>query len=66
MIAFLPFPTFLVGHDEPNPLSVIIYAGTLFVASAMEIVLFRHAHRNELLAVPLTEPVYRFGVLESM
>jgi uncharacterized membrane protein len=66
VIAFLPFPTFLVGHYESNPLSVITYASRLFVASAMEIELFRHAHRHDLLTTRLSEPVYRFGVLESM
>jgi hypothetical protein len=45
---------------------VITYASRLFVASAMEIELFRHAHRHDLLTTRLSEPVYRFGVLESM
>jgi uncharacterized membrane protein len=65
-IAFLPFPTALLGNYFENPLSVAIYAGAVAVVSGMEVVQFRHAHRHGLLARPLTPEVFRWGVLLSL
>jgi uncharacterized membrane protein len=65
-IAFLPFPTALLGQYFENPLSVAIYAGAVAIVSGMEVVQFRHAYRNQLLARPLTPEVYRWGVLMSL
>jgi uncharacterized membrane protein len=44
-VAFLPFPTALLGEYFDNPLSVVIYAVNVALVSGMEVVLFRHAHR---------------------
>jgi uncharacterized membrane protein len=44
-IAFLPFPTALLGEYFENPLSVVIYAANVGIVSGMEVVLFRHAGR---------------------
>jgi TMEM175 potassium channel family protein len=65
-IAFLPFPTALLGEYFENPLSVTIYAINVAVVSGMEVVLFRHAYRNGLLQRDLPRPVYRYGVLMSL
>jgi uncharacterized membrane protein len=65
-VAFLPFPTALLGKYFENPLSVAIYAGAVALVSGMEVVLFRHAHRRGLIARPLTAEVYRWGVLASL
>jgi uncharacterized membrane protein len=65
-IAFLPFPTALFGTFFENPLAFAIYAVAVAVVSGMEVVLFRHAYRRNLLARPLTEDVYRFGVKASL
>ena len=48
-VAFLPFPTSLVGGHEDNPVSVILFALTMAVVSAMETVLFVSAHRQGLI-----------------
>jgi uncharacterized membrane protein len=65
-VAFLPFPTALLGSYFENPLSVAIYAGAVAIVSGMEVVLFRHAYRRGLLDRPLTAEVYRWGVLTSL
>jgi uncharacterized membrane protein len=65
-IAFLPFPTALLGEYFENPLSVAIYATNVGIVSAMEVALFRRAYRANLLRQRLTPEVYRFGVMASL
>ncbi len=65
-IAFLPFPTALLGEYFSNPLSVVIYAVAVAVVSGMEVVLFRHAYRAGLLRRQPSTEVYRFGVMASL
>src|SRR5919108_220549 len=65
-IAFLPFPTVLLGTYFENPLSVTVYAVTVAIVSGLEVVLFRHAHRARLLTEAMPEDVYRWGVLQSL
>ena len=65
-IAFLPFPTALLGTYFSNPLSIVIYAVSVGIVSGMEVVLFRHAYRNDLLQTQLTPEVYRYGVIASL
>jgi uncharacterized membrane protein len=36
-IAFLPFPTALLGEYFENPLSIVIYAVNVGIVSAMEV-----------------------------
>ena len=65
-IAFLPFPTALLGEYFSNPLSIVLYAINVGIVSGLEVVLFRHAYRNELLRQKPTPEVYRFGVIASL
>jgi uncharacterized membrane protein len=65
-IAFLPFPTALLGEYFDNPLSVVLYAVTVAIVSGMEVVLFTRAQRQGLLARTLPQDVYRFGVIGSL
>jgi uncharacterized membrane protein len=65
-IAFLPFPTALLGEYFENPLSVAIYATNVGIVSGMEVVLFRRAYRANLLRRRLTPEVYRYGVFASL
>jgi uncharacterized membrane protein len=65
-VAFLPFPTALLGQYFENPLSVAIYAGAVAIVSGMEVVLFRHAYRRRLLTRPITPEVYRWGAMMSL
>jgi TMEM175 potassium channel family protein len=65
-IAFLPFPTALLGTYFENPLSIAIYAVNVAAVSGMEVVLFGHAQRRGLLERQLPPDVYRFGVMMSL
>ena len=65
-IAFLPFPTALLGTYFENPLSVVIYAAAVGIISGMEVVAFRHAYRAGLLERAISPQVYRWGVLNSL
>ncbi len=65
-VAFLPFPTALLGEYFENPLSITIYATNVAAVSGMEVVLFRHAHRRELFRRRLMPDVYRWGALMSL
>jgi uncharacterized membrane protein len=60
LIAFLPFPTALVGAYEEEPVTVVIYAVTLSAASAMEFVMFLWTVRRDLMIEPLTRAGVRF------
>jgi uncharacterized membrane protein len=65
-IAFLPFPTALLGEYFSNPLSVVIYAVNVAIVSGMEVVLFSWAQNHDLLAKKLPSDVYRFGAAMSL
>jgi uncharacterized membrane protein len=65
-VAFLPFPTAVLGDYFENPLSITIYAVNVAAVSGMEVVLFRHAYRQKLFRRPLTPPVYRWGAAMSL
>jgi uncharacterized membrane protein len=65
-IAFLPFPTALLGEYFENPLSVAIYATNVGIVSAMEVALLSRAYRADLLQQRLTPDIYRFGVVASL
>jgi uncharacterized membrane protein len=64
-IAFLPFPTDLLGTYFENPLSVAIYAVNVAIVSGLEVVLFRHAHRRGMFQELMPEEIYRWGVIQS-
>jgi uncharacterized membrane protein len=65
-IAFLPFPTALLGEYFDNPLSIVVYAFAVAAVSGMEVVLFRHAHRNGLMHDKMPEDVYRWARMLSL
>jgi uncharacterized membrane protein len=65
-IAFLPFPTALLGTYFENPLSVSLYAVMVAIVSGLEVVLFRHAHLRGLLSEEMPADVYRWGVIGSL
>ena len=64
-VAFMPFPTDLLGTYFENPLSVAIYAVNVAIVSGLEVVLFRHAHRRQIMRERLPEDVYGWGVFSS-
>jgi uncharacterized membrane protein len=65
-IAFLPFPTALLGDYLHNPIAVSAYALAVAAVSALEVVLFRCAYRGGLLRRPPPPHVYRWAVRASI
>jgi uncharacterized membrane protein len=65
-IAFLPFPTALLGEYFENPLSIAIYAVNVAIVSGMEVVLFAWAQNHDLLRRKLPSDVYRYGTAMSL
>jgi uncharacterized membrane protein len=65
-VAFLPFPTALLGNFFENPLSIAVYAVAVAIVSGMEVVLFRHAHRAGLMFRPMPADVYRWSSAMSL
>lgn len=64
-IAFVPFPTDLMGTYFSNPLSISIYAVTIAIISGLEVVMLRHAHVAGLMHTRMPGPVYRWAVIQS-
>ena len=64
-IAFLPFPTGVLGNYFDNPISVASYGLSIAIVSGMEVVLFRRAYRAGLLVREMPASVYRWGVVMS-
>ena len=65
-IAFLPFPTALLGSFFENPLAFGLYAVAVAVVSGMEVVLFRHAYRSGLIRKRMPAEIYRWGTWMSL
>lgn len=65
-IAFLPFPTALLGNFFDNPLAFSIYAVAVAAVSGMEVVMFRKARRANLLRRRMPDDVYRWGAMQSL
>jgi uncharacterized membrane protein len=65
-VAFLPFPTALLGAYFENPISIVLYAVSVAIVSGLEVVLFRHAHDRGLLVRQPPRDVYRWGTALSL
>lgn len=62
-IAFLPFPTSLVGEHTPAPAAIAAYAINVALVSALDTWLFLLANRDGLHDPPLPREWIRFGLL---
>lgn len=65
-IAFMPFPTALVGKYNDSPITVVIYAVTLACASLLETIMFAVACRSNATRVPVPDDIFRFDVVSSL
>ena len=61
VIAFLPFPTDILGNYFENPVAVALYALTVAVISGLEVLMFNRAHNQDLLDPRLSEDVFRWS-----
>jgi len=65
-IAFVPFPTALAGKYTEDPISIVIYAITLSVASGCEAFMQYVANRDGLFRRTMPPPVLRFAMVASV
>lgn len=63
LVAFLPFPTALIGRYEDNPVSFVLFALCVAAISGLEVVLFVVAVRQGLTKVALSSSLKRYAVL---
>jgi uncharacterized membrane protein len=66
LVAFLPFPTALLGRYESNPVAVGGYALVVALLSAMEWVLLGHARRADLLRHRVPDAFFRWATVTSL
>ena len=65
-IAFMPFPTGIIGAYFENPLSIALYAIIVAVVSGLEVVMFAGAYRDNLMLSDISEDQYRWSQLTSL
>ena len=65
-VAFLPYPTLLLGQYVDNAAAVSLYAISIGAISTMESVIYWHAYRAGLNRVPMPPAVARYGLVASM
>lgn len=61
-VAFLPFPTGLIGEYVENPVSLALFAGCLAVVSGMEAVMYWYAWRHDHTRRVIPANVMRWGL----
>jgi uncharacterized membrane protein len=66
LIAFLPFPTALIGRYDRTAVAVGLYAAVLAVASGLETIMFRRARNAGALLHPVPDDAYRHYVMRSL
>ena len=64
-IAFLPFPTALLGEHEQNPIAFVVFALSMAAVSMMELVISHHAYRAGLLRSGVPANVWKWARLAS-
>jgi uncharacterized membrane protein len=65
LIAFLPFPTSLIGEYEQNPIAFVVFALSMAAVSLMEIVITLHAHRAGLAREDVPDAAWAWGLVAS-
>lgn len=65
-IAFLPFPSGLLGEYTDNSVAVALYALCIAVVATIEVVLFALAYKHDLLRIEPTDETFRWGVVASL
>jgi uncharacterized membrane protein len=65
-IAFLPFPSGLLGEYSDNSVAVALYALCIAAVASVEAVLFALARKHDLLTVAPSGDVFRWGMVASL
>jgi uncharacterized membrane protein len=65
-IAFLPFPSGMLGEYSDNSVAVALYALCIAAVASIEAVLFALARKHDLLTVAPSDEVFRWGMVASL
>jgi uncharacterized membrane protein len=65
-VAWLPFPTALLGTYDRNPVAVSLFAVSAAIVSGLEATLFRIAQRDGLFRGPVPDPAYRHAMRAAL
>lgn len=65
-VAFLPFPSALMGRFSDNAVAVSLFAVSMAAVSAMEALLLWQAHRHGLMVHRLDEATFRWALTASL
>jgi uncharacterized membrane protein len=66
IVAFLPFPTAIVGNNGDAPLAFVLFACSLAAVSILEVGLYLCAHRYDLLRDRPTEAKHRHDIAAGL
>jgi uncharacterized membrane protein len=65
-VAWLPYPTALLGQYNENPVAVGLFALSAAVTSGIEAMLLHRAHRGGLFRQTLPREVFRYAIIASL
>jgi uncharacterized membrane protein len=65
-VAFLPFPTSLIGEYEQNPIAFVVFALSMAGVSLMEVSSTHHAYRAGLVRRDAPADVWRWSLAASL
>jgi uncharacterized membrane protein len=65
LVAFLPFPTGLIGNYEQNAIAFVVFALSMAAVSLMELVLYHHALQAGLLRPGVPAGIWKWVRLAS-
>jgi uncharacterized membrane protein len=66
LVAFIPFPTAVMGAQGELPAAVVLYAGTLAVAGLVGLLTWLYAARAGLAAPGVTPEIVRYGAIRGL
>ncbi len=66
VVAFLPFPTAVIGSNGSVPLAIVVFACSLAAVSILEVVLHVCAHRRDLLTDRPSDAEYRHDIVAGL
>ena len=66
LVAFLPFPSSVLGDYSGNPVAVVLFAGTMATISALDVLQLRHARSAGLMINPPDDEGFRWMSLASL
>ena len=65
-IAFLPFPTALIGNYDQNAIAFVVFALSMAAVSGMELVSYHHAYRANLLRPGAPPDMWKWARIGSL